>query len=82
MFIRIEWASGNHGDVDNIWKGIADALFDNDKRVVVGGFYSTKSSAKIGLVEVRIVIFNKSETGVPGQWARQLMTGKASDELP
>jgi hypothetical protein len=23
----------NHGDPDNVWKGICDALFKNDKRV-------------------------------------------------
>ncbi len=30
MDIVIGWAKGMHGDEDNIWKGIADSLFEND----------------------------------------------------
>jgi hypothetical protein len=30
MAIDIFWANEQHGDADNVWKGIADALFENN----------------------------------------------------
>jgi Holliday junction resolvase RusA-like endonuclease len=54
MDIRIEWANGSHGDPDNIWKGIADALFMNDKNVD-GSFVSQISGKKCGQVEIEII---------------------------
>jgi len=33
MEIRIWFENKRHGDPDNIWKGIADAIYDNDKFV-------------------------------------------------
>jgi Holliday junction resolvase RusA-like endonuclease len=60
MAIEIWWASRAHGDGDNIFKGIADALFINDKEVVEGSFKSQMSTDKKGRVEVRILINNKS----------------------
>lgn len=33
MDLQIEWATEGHGDPDNIFKGIADALFTQDKNL-------------------------------------------------
>lgn len=55
MKIKIFWGKRIHGDCDNIWKGIADALFQNDK-YVSGSFdyeYSTDKKAKVD-VEIKI----------------------------
>lgn len=56
MDIAIEWASDAHADCDNIFKGIADALFDNDKYVTHGSFESCKSKNKHGKVYVQIIL--------------------------
>lgn len=58
MAIHIVWANEQHGDADNVWKGIADALFVNDKHVV-GCF--TASHGTRGSFEVHIDII------APGQ---------------
>lgn len=55
MAIFIEWASGAHGDGDNVWKGIADALFVNDKDID-GSFVGRMSESKQGKVDVIIKI--------------------------
>lgn len=55
MNIQILWKNGSHGDCDNIWKGIADALFQNDKHVA-GSFQYEYSGDKVGKVEVEIKI--------------------------
>lgn len=34
MALRITWANESHADADNIFKGIADALFMNDKELI------------------------------------------------
>lgn len=54
MHLMIHWHGGNHGDPDNIWKGIADALFLNDKGVAGSFDYTTGNEA--GRVEVQIII--------------------------
>lgn len=56
MDIKIEWANGAHADGDNIFKGIADALFVNDKQVSAGSFESKMSEDKVGKVFVKIEI--------------------------
>lgn len=33
MDIQIQFSGRSHGDPDNVWKGIADALFVNDSRL-------------------------------------------------
>lgn len=53
MDIMIDWHSDGHGDCDNIFKGIADALFTNDK-YVVGTFDYRYPEDKQGAVEVLI----------------------------
>lgn len=55
MDIKILWASEAHGDPDNIWKGIADALFVNDKNLD-GSFESCVADNKKGRVHVRIEV--------------------------
>lgn len=54
MDILIEYANESHGDGDNIFKGIADAMFENDKYLVAGSFESKQSADKVGRVEVII----------------------------
>ncbi len=53
----IHWHNDAHADGDNIFKGIADALFVNDKNVVVGKFASFTSKDKKGRVDVGIEIY-------------------------
>lgn len=55
MHIFIGWADNTHGDCDNVYKGIADALFKNDKQLTKGSFDSIKSKGK-GYVKVTITI--------------------------
>lgn len=54
MDIRIEWANEAHADADNIFKGILDALFVNDKNVTAGSFESKKSADGVGKVFIKI----------------------------
>lgn len=54
MHIEIFWANGAHGDGDNIFKGIADALFKNDKLITAGSFKSMLSPYKEGKVVVTL----------------------------
>lgn len=53
----IYFANDRGGDGDNIFKGIADALFVNDKRVNDGHFKWKLSGDKKGRVDVTIIIF-------------------------
>ncbi len=54
MHLKIFWHNGAHGDPDNIFKGIADALFKNDKNLY-GSFKPGESDGK-GRVEIKIKI--------------------------
>lgn len=54
MDIKIFWANKLHADEDNIFKGIADALFENDKNLD-GSFEAHYSPDKKGRVEVIII---------------------------
>lgn len=53
MTLNIEFANKAHGDCDNIFKGIADALFMNDKHLV-GSFDYEYSPYKEGSVYIEI----------------------------
>ena len=53
MAIKIYWAHGVHADPDNVFKGIADALFKNDK-FLDGAFESHYAPDGKGKVEVEI----------------------------
>lgn len=53
MDIRIYWRNGIHGDPDNIFKGIAGALFKNDK-YLDGSFETHYSPEGKGRVEIDI----------------------------
>lgn len=53
MDIFITWADETHGDSDNVFKGIADAVFENDKHMA-GAF--NYCHGEEGGVEVRIAI--------------------------
>lgn len=55
LAINIYWADGVHADPDNIFKGLADALFKNDK-FLDGSFQSHHASDGKGRVEVEIYI--------------------------
>lgn len=59
MHIDIWWKNNAHGDADNVFKGILDALFVNDKEVWKGSYDSHIAPDKKGMVSVRIIIHNK-----------------------
>lgn len=50
----IEYANDVRPDGDNVFKGICDALFENDKYIMAGSFKSKYSTDKIGRVEIII----------------------------
>lgn len=55
MDIKIFWMNGLHADPDNVFKGIADALFKNDK-FLDGSFESDYAPDSKGRVEVSITL--------------------------
>ena len=55
MDLKIFWMNGLHADPDNIFKGIADALFENDK-FLDGSFESDHAADSKGRVEVSITL--------------------------
>lgn len=55
--VFIEWANGKHADGDNVFKGILDSLFVNDKNVTEGHFVSQMKKA--GNLTVRIRVSEK-----------------------
>ena len=55
MDIKIFWMNGLHADPDNVFKGIADALFKNDK-FLDGSFESEYAADSKGRVEVNITL--------------------------
>ena len=55
MDLKIYWKNGTHGDPENIFGAIADALFVNDKNLD-GGFESRIAEDGKGKVEVEIAI--------------------------
>ena len=60
MSITIFWVNGVHADPDNVFKGLADALFLNDK-FLDGAFESHYSPDGKGRVEVEITLNHRSE---------------------
>ena len=52
VMIKIVYKSKTHGDSDNIFKGIADSIFQDDK-YVIGSF--DFSYGKVGQVDVEII---------------------------
>jgi hypothetical protein len=61
LTLNIGWRDRKGGDCDNIFKGIADALFENDKCIVEGHFYSRYTEEKAGNVVVGIEIYTAEE---------------------
>ena len=55
MDIKIFWVYGKHADPDNIFKGIADSLFQKDK-FLDGSFESHYAEDGKGRVEVEITL--------------------------
>jgi Holliday junction resolvase RusA-like endonuclease len=53
MDIKVYWMNGNHGDPDNIFKGLADALFINDK-FLDGSFETNNAPDGKGRVVITI----------------------------
>ncbi len=62
MDLKIFWRDGKHGDPDNIFKGIADAIFVNDKNLD-GSFVSRTACDGKGKVEVKIKILKNKTDG-------------------
>lgn len=60
LAIDIYWVNGVHADPDNIFKGLADALFENDK-FLDGSFESHYASDGKGRVEVEIYLNHRDE---------------------
>lgn len=60
MYCIINWKNKGHADPDNVWKGIADALFFDDKHVD-GGFFSRVSKDGKGKVSVHLLIGESTE---------------------
>ena len=56
MSLMIYWANKAHSDCDNVYKGIADALFMNDKHLVSDGFDYEYSPEKKGRVEITLML--------------------------
>lgn len=56
VHIKIYWKNHSHGDCDNVFKGILDALFENDKLVHAGSFESFYSPEKKGKVDISLVL--------------------------
>ena len=57
MELKIYWCDESHGDSDNVFKGVADSLFENDKELD-GSFESFHQKGKgIGHVD-GIIIFD------------------------
>lgn len=57
MDIVIAWANEKHGDPENIFGSIADALFVNDEHLV--GSFDAYHDDVAGSVEVKIKLINK-----------------------
>lgn len=55
MSIKIYWAHGVHADPDNVFKGLADAVFKNDK-FLDGAFESQYALDGRGKIEVEITL--------------------------
>lgn len=56
MHLHITWANEAHGDPENIFGSIADALFENDKHLA-GSFDFEHSKEKKSRVDVTIQIY-------------------------
>lgn len=65
MDIIIAWADETHGDADNVWKGIADSLFKQDKHVAGSFEFGHLEGKKTGFVDVNIWI-EKAAGRTPG----------------
>lgn len=60
MEIMIYWKDHTHSDPDNVFKGIADSLFKQDKNVA-GSMDFEMSPDKKGKVEVSILIYENGK---------------------
>lgn len=56
MHIEVEYSNDTRPDMDNVFKGIADALFKNDKYIMAGSFKGKMSDNKKGRVLVKIIL--------------------------
>lgn len=63
MDIIIGWKNETHGDCDNIFKGIADALFESDKHLV-GSFEFMHTTNREGWVDINIWTSTPTESVV------------------
>jgi hypothetical protein len=60
MLLNIYWKNFTHGDPENIFGSIADALFHNDKNLDIETV-SVMSKDKIGRIEVQVDIFENEQ---------------------
>ncbi len=60
MDIKIFWVNGIHADPDNVFKGLADALFKNDK-YLDGSFESRYAPDGRGRVDVSITLYEQAQ---------------------
>ena len=62
MDVRIKWANEKRPDPDNVFKGIADSLFKDDKHVYGSVLPMDDAENLSGLVSVKIKIKTKQST--------------------
>lgn len=58
----IEWYDEGHADGDNVYKGILDGLFLNDKNVIEGHYRCNPIPTKQGNVTVKITFYEKGKS--------------------
>ncbi len=56
LHIKIRFKNDVRSDCDNVYKGIADALFKNDKQIMKGSFEAETIKGGVGIVEIVVVI--------------------------
>lgn len=57
--MSILWANNAHGDADNVFKGIMDSIFENDKEVRHGEFSSMINPDGVGMVIVQCTLYRE-----------------------
>ena len=60
MILQIHWKNGAHGDSENVFGSVADALFVNDKKLD-GAFMGRRSWQGKGRIEVSVHIVEAAE---------------------
>lgn len=74
--ISIVFANERRADCDNVYKGVLDALFENDKQVMAGSFYAVVDSSG-GKISIEINIF----TTFPQKKTKPVLRAKAKKRI-